>query len=83
MSCCEDPAYAKDSAERLKAEKVMLEQEVNINGVKLQVKDMFPDPWNAKDFVAKLNLLNKSIGGKALLDTSPMSIMEDDDEVPA
>lgn len=79
--CCGasiSPDYEAKEAERKLEEDKMMNTEIELNGVKLKLKDMFPDCWAAKDFYTKLNLLNKSVGGKALLDTSPESIMDED-----
>ena len=80
-SCCEpSPEYAAAEAKRKAEEDVMMNTEITLNGVKLRLKDMFPDSWAAKDFYIKLNLLNKSKGGKELLETSPNTIMDDEAE---
>lgn len=81
MSCCEpSPEYAAADAKRKAEEETMMNTEITLNGVKLRLKDMFPDCWAAKDFYTKLNLLNKSKGGKELLNTSPTTIMDDPEE---
>ena len=81
MSCCPetvgcDSAYAEKQAAREAEEKAMMERPFELNGVKLKIKDMFPDCWAAKEFVTKLNLLEKSAGGKNLMDTKVSSIMD-------
>lgn len=82
--CCEpSPQYTKAEEERKAKEEADMNREFTINGVKLKVKDMFPDCWNAKDFIAKLNLLEKTQGGKDLMDDSVKSIMDDDSEEEA
>ena len=79
-ACCgiSDSEWKAREAQRLKTEEEAMNLEVTVNGAKLQVKDLFPDYWAARDFVSKLNLLSKSAGGKALMDTSPMSVMDDE-----
>ena len=80
-ACCEpSPEYAAKEAERKAEEDKMMNTEITLNGVKLKLKDMFPDYWAAKDFYTKLNLLNKSKGGKVMMDPSPSSIMDDPEE---
>ena len=80
-ACCEpSPEYAAQEAKRKAEEDAMMNTEITLNGVKLKLKDMFPDYWAAKDFYTKLNLLNKSKGGKVMMDTSPSSIMDDPEE---
>lgn len=80
MSCCEpSPEYAAKEAERIKQDEIMMNTDVEVNGVKLKLKDMFSDAWGARDFYTKLNLLNKSKGGKVLMDTTVSSIMDDDE----
>ena len=41
---------------------------------------MFPDCWAARDFVSKLNLIEKSAGGKELMNDKADSIMYDEPE---
>lgn len=80
MSCCDvSPDYAAKEAERIKQDEIMMNTEVEINGTKLKLKDMFADSWAAKDFYTKLNLLNKCKGGKEMLNTSPSNILELED----
>lgn len=76
MSCCEP---CQEDAERKAKEEADMNREVNINGGKFKIKDVFPDYWAARDFISKLNLIEKASGGKALMDTSPSSIMDDPD----
>lgn len=84
MDCCgPSPEYAKQEADRKAQDEAMMNQEVTLNGVTLKVKDLFADAWAARDFVTKLNLLNKCKGGKAMLNTSPASIMDDEEEAEA
>lgn len=76
--CCGESAdYKKREAERLAQEKADMNRVVEINGVKLKIKDMFTDHWQARDFISKLNLIEKSSGGKILMDTEPSSIMDE------
>lgn len=73
--CC---GISPEMENQKEQDEALLNTEFTLNGVKLRLRDMFPDAWAARDFNTKLNLLNKSKGGKALLDTSPESIMDDD-----
>jgi len=75
-----DPVIAHEKeCERIK------NTEVTINGVKVLVKDMYPDDFGAKEFFEKINLITKGKTGKApkvgkedLEDTDPSSIEDDD-----
>lgn len=59
--------------------------EVTINGVKVLIKDLYLDDFNARDFYEKVNLLTKGKTGKppkvgkaALEDTDAESMLDDD-----
>lgn len=79
MSCCEpSPEYAAQEAERKAKEEADMNREMTLNGVKLKIKDMFPDSWAAREFIAKLNILEKSKGGKEFTNTSPANLLTDD-----
>lgn len=51
--------------EEAAAERSALNKEININGVKLLVKDIFPSQWEARSFVNKLTLMEKAQGRAA------------------
>lgn len=81
MSCCEvSPEYEKMEAERKAKEEADMNREMTLNGVKLKIKDMFPDAWAAREFIAKLNILEKSKGGKEFTNTSPTELFTEEDE---
>lgn len=82
MGCCPETslAYQEEDKKRKEEEAAMMERPFELNGVKLKIKDMFPDCWAAKEFVTKLNLLEKSAGGKALMNTEVSSIMDEGEE---
>ena len=61
--------------EELKREREALNREVTIDGVKLQVRDIFPSTWDAQNFVKQLNLINKAQGDKV---DAPAVINSDD-----
>lgn len=83
MSCCPDTVAADSDwkareAKRQAEEEATMNREFSVNGVALKIKDMFPDCWAARDFVSKLNLIEKSAGGKELMNTKADSIMYDE-----
>ena len=79
--CCGvSPESQEREAKRMKEEDEAMNMTVEVNGATLKVKDLFPDYWAAKDFVSKLRLLNASKGGKALMDTSPSGMLEEEVE---
>lgn len=58
-----DGRYAQDEADRKRKEAEVMNTEVNIDGNKLKLSDMFPDHYAAKDFHTKLKLLHAGQNG--------------------
>ena len=79
MECCgPSPEYEAKEKERRAKEEADMNREVTVNGVKLKIKDLYPDYWAAKDFLGKLNIIEKTQGGKELMNDSPIDILEED-----
>ncbi len=53
-------------------EKKALETTLTIDGVTLQVKDIFPDSWEAKRFLSARNLSRKAKGGDSSSTPAPV-----------
>lgn len=60
-------------AQRQKEDEEALNHEVNVDGHRLKLRDIFPDAYAARDFRSKLVLLNSKAGGEPDVGPEPES----------